>query len=152
MHLFLALAIDQEFRLLDGLKHHEGRTQYFSAGGLMPVDTTAGEAVDQCQAEPILKGRGDERLNVRREIGAQDLVLGEAMLVDDRRRTIQGPSVMAFGQYPLPFAAAYPANCGMSSQVLPWSRRPFSFFERFLPSAPQPPHCLKKNATPASSH
>lgn len=36
---------------------------------------------------------------------------------------------------------------GVASQIWPWNLRPFSFFERFRPSAPQAPHCLKKKAT-----
>ena len=41
---------------------------------------------------------------------------------------------------------------GIASHVLPANSRPFSFFRRLLPSAPQPPHCLKKNAAPRCSH
>lgn len=41
---------------------------------------------------------------------------------------------------------------GISSHVLPSNIRPLCFFARFFPSAPQPPHCLKKKATFCCSH
>src|ERR1022692_1493434 len=44
------------------------------------------------------------------------------------------------------------STLGISSQVFPAKRRPLFLFGRFLPSAPHPPHCLKKNATPSCSH
>lgn len=43
-------------------------------------------------------------------------------------------------------------SSGISSQVWPFSSRPLAFFERFTPSEPQPPHCLKKKAAPKASH
>src|SRR6266496_282587 len=46
----------------------------------------------------------------------------------------------------------YSAIVGMSSKVFPFKSLPFFDFGRRIPSAPQQPHCLKKKATPASSH
>src|SRR5258708_765253 len=41
---------------------------------------------------------------------------------------------------------------GISSHSRPRYFRPFADLERFSPSAPHVPHCLKKNAVPAASH
>nr|VFJ92475.1 MAG: hypothetical protein BECKH772B_GA0070898_100308 [Candidatus Kentron sp. H] len=38
-------------------------------------------------------------------------------------------------------------NDGVSSQIRPLKPRPLAFLARRLPSAPHPPHCLKKKAT-----
>lgn len=45
-----------------------------------------------------------------------------------------------------------PLNDGTPSHVRPSNNRPFCFFARFRPSAPQPPHCLKKKAACCSAH
>lgn len=45
-----------------------------------------------------------------------------------------------------------PVSLGRSSQTRPASNRPMAFLSRRTPSAPQAPHCLKRNATPAAKH
>ena len=47
-----------------------------------------------------------------------------------------------------------PCTCkeGTESHVFPCRSRPLCFFARFVPSAPQPPHCLKKKAARPPSH
>jgi hypothetical protein len=52
----------------------------------------------------------------------------------------------------LPQTAHVASPVGMSSQVRPCSKRPFADFARRFPSAPHPPHCLKKNETRCASH
>ena len=44
------------------------------------------------------------------------------------------------------------ASAGIASHVFPSRTRPFSFFDRWMPSAPNAPHCLKKNRTFCASH
>ena len=76
-------------------------------------------------------------------------------LLDPRMLTIRRDLIQcanrAFPQYPR-FSQLLPQNrysvtsaAGISSQVLPSSSRPVLFFCT-------PPHCLKKNATPALTH
>ena len=58
----------------------------------MAVDATASETVNERKPEFVAIGIGNERLNIGDQIGTQDIVLGNAVLLDNWRRFSPVPS------------------------------------------------------------